>query len=187
MLQVIGLWWEAAAGGGGSPDTTPPIGVITSPVNNSSVSGTIHIVGLFTDDVGVTDGRLEIDGLAQSYSGQSGGSFDIVVDTRTLPDGARTFRIDAVDAAGNHGYSQTITLHVSNAAAGSSGGQQGILAGAAGGIAYAPPRREVKVIEESPPKKKKASAPPAKTAPDPDPAPAPPRKSSLLAMKSGEK
>ena len=113
MLRIFGLWWEAASAAG-PPDTESPVGTITSPLTGAIVAGTIDIVGSFTDNVGVTDGRRVTDSVSASYSGQSGGSFTISVDTTLLSEGDHTFQIDAIDAAGNHGFSQIITLNVDN-------------------------------------------------------------------------
>lgn len=183
------VWADVWVSSGGAPDTEAPVGVITSPANGSSASGSINIVGVFVDNVGVTDGRLISDGVTGSYTSQSGGNFTIAVNTTLFPDGAHTFQIDAIDAAGNHGLSQVVTLHIMNAAVGSGGGQRGILQGAAGGVSYAPKTRAVKVIQDVPPKKKKAATEEdmtAAAAPEVAPAVAPaPRRSALLSMRSG--
>jgi hypothetical protein len=109
---AAGSWGDEAA----PPDTSPPIGAITAPATGATVFGTINVLGVFTDDVGVVDGRLITDGTPGALSGQSGGSFSLPVNTTLLANGAHTFQIGALDLAGNQGLSQVITLTIANLA-----------------------------------------------------------------------
>lgn len=114
---AAGAWATGAWGDeGGTPDTEAPVGAITSPANGATVFGTINVLGLFIDNVGVVNGRLITNGTPGSLSGQSGGSFTLPVDTTLLANGSHTFQIGALDVAGNQGLSQVITLTIANLA-----------------------------------------------------------------------
>ena len=96
------------------PDTTPPTTTVTSPTEGSTISGAISVTATATDDVGVTEVDLNVDGIFTGFSATSPYSFP--VDTTSLSDGPHTFSTTAFDAAGNAGDSAIVTATVNNTA-----------------------------------------------------------------------
>jgi peptidoglycan hydrolase-like protein with peptidoglycan-binding domain len=103
---------SSGGGGGGGGDTTPPTTSITSPANNGTVSGTITVQASASDNVGVTQVQLFVDGSLQSTDNASPYTFSL--NTNSLTNGSHTLVTKAYDAAGNVGTSATITVTVSN-------------------------------------------------------------------------
>ncbi|MFW9990688.1 MAG: pre-peptidase C-terminal domain-containing protein [Candidatus Odinarchaeota archaeon] len=94
-------------------DTTPPTVSITSPANGATVSGTVTVAISATDDTGVTGRYLSIDSGAYFSVGSS-----YSWGTTSYTDGSHTLRARANDAAGNIGYSSTVTVTVANGGGG---------------------------------------------------------------------
>ncbi len=90
-----------------TPDTTPPIVTITSPLAGSTVGGSVTIAVTATDNVGVTEVAISIDG--GSWIVGSTYSWDTTLET----DGPHTIDAMASDAAGNIGY-DSIDVTVDN-------------------------------------------------------------------------
>lgn len=97
----------------GTTDTTPPTTSITSPANGATVSGMVTINATASDNVGVTQMQILIDG-AVAASNTSATSLSFSWNTTTLANGSHTIVSKAFDAAGNVGTSSTITVTVSN-------------------------------------------------------------------------
>ena len=94
-------------------DTTPPATSITSPVNGATVSGTVAVNATASDNVGVTQMQILIDGtLVASNTGVTALSFSW--STPSVANGTHTIVSKAFDAAGNVGTSSTVTITVSN-------------------------------------------------------------------------
>ena len=94
-------------------DTTPPATSITSPVNGATVSGTVAVNATASDNVGVTQMQILIDGtLVASNTGATALSFSW--STPSVANGTHTIVSKAFDAAGNVGTSSTVTITVSN-------------------------------------------------------------------------
>ena len=87
-------------------DTTAPSVSITSPSNGATVGDTVTVQVSATDNVGVVGRAISIDGGAYTTS--------LSWDTTAVADGSHTIRARAWDAAGNYGYSSTITVTVEN-------------------------------------------------------------------------
>jgi hypothetical protein len=106
---------SADTGGSTTKDTSAPSVSITSPANNTTVSGTITLEVSATDNVGITAADLFYDGSNVIRKGTSQGEYGwgSRFDTRTINDGAHTFGVTAYDAAGNQKTAQ-VTLNVSN-------------------------------------------------------------------------
>ena len=99
----------------GSPaDTTPPTTSITAPANNATVSGTITVTATASDNVGVTQVQLYVDGALASTDAASPYTFSL--NTNSLANGTHTLMTKAYDAAGNVGSSANVSVTVSNAA-----------------------------------------------------------------------
>jgi hypothetical protein len=78
-------------------DITPPSVSITSPINGSSVSSAISVAVSATDNVGVTDVTLYVDGVVSSSDAAAPYSFSL----SNLSSGIHTISATARDAAGN--------------------------------------------------------------------------------------
>jgi Big-like domain-containing protein len=94
-------------------DTTPPTTSITAPANGATVSGTVTVNASASDNVGVTQMQILIDGtIVASNTNATALSFNW--STGTVANGSHTIVSKASDAAGNVGTSSTITVTVSN-------------------------------------------------------------------------
>jgi hypothetical protein len=89
-----------------SADTTAPTVSITSPANGATVSGSVTVTVSASDNVGVTSTAISIDGGSYTTS--------LTWATTSVADGSHTIQARAQDAAGNTGYSSTITVTVKN-------------------------------------------------------------------------
>jgi len=96
----------------GGPDTTPPSVSITSPVNGSTVAGTVSINVNATDNVSVDHLDYIVDGVV--ISSETDGFNTYSWYTRNLPNGAHTIQVRAVDPSGNATTTSPITVYVSN-------------------------------------------------------------------------
>jgi subtilisin family serine protease len=95
----------AAVSGG---DTTPPSVSISSPMNGSTVSGTVNVAGTASDNVGVTSIQFYVDGQLAASGNVSPFTFSWMSTA-----GSHTLTVNASDAAGNVG-SASVTVNVSN-------------------------------------------------------------------------
>jgi hypothetical protein len=94
-------------------DTTPPTTSVTAPANGATVSGTVTVSASASDNVGVTQMQLFIDGtLVASNTNATALSFSW--STASVTNGSHTIVSKAFDAAGNVGTSATVTVTVSN-------------------------------------------------------------------------
>jgi hypothetical protein len=80
-------------------DITPPSVSITSPVNGSSVSSTISVAVSASDNVGVSNVTLYVDGAVLTSDASAPYSFSL--NTATLSSGVHTVSATARDAVGN--------------------------------------------------------------------------------------
>lgn len=81
------------------PDTTPPQVSVTSPLNNSTVSGSINVSASATDASGIEKVEILADGSAVTTLTSSPYSYSF--DTQALSDGTHTITAKAYDNAGN--------------------------------------------------------------------------------------
>lgn len=96
-------------------DTTPPTTSVTAPANGATVSGTVAVTATASDNVGVTQMQILIDGsVAASNTNATSLSFNF--NSTTVANGSHTIVSKAFDAAGNVGTSATVTVTVSNTA-----------------------------------------------------------------------
>lgn len=98
----------------GSGDTSPPAALVTAPASGTVVSGTVTITAQASDNVGVTQLQVLVDGFLLSSSAAS--ALSASWDTSTAVDGAHSLSAVAMDAAGNTGTSATVQVTVQNAA-----------------------------------------------------------------------
>jgi chitodextrinase len=95
------------------PDTTKPTVAITSPSNNSTVSGTINVSANASDNVGVAGVQFRLNdsnlGTEDTFS-----PYSRSWNTTLVPNGTYTITAIARDAAGNTQVSSPITVTVNN-------------------------------------------------------------------------
>jgi chitodextrinase len=101
-----------------SQDTTPPTVSITSPANNSTVSGTTVISGTSSDNVAVASVAISIDG-GSYVSAQGTTAWSYSLNTASLSNASHTIAAKAADAAGNTTVA-SITVVVNNSGTSSS-------------------------------------------------------------------
>jgi len=82
-------------------DALAPVAKITTPWEGSVVSGNVVVAGDATDDVGVKEVRLYIDG--KQVTSVVGSSISYRWNTRKVSVGTHTITLEALDAAGNVG------------------------------------------------------------------------------------
>ena len=95
-----------------APDTTPPTASITSPSAGATVSGTTTIDVSASDNVGVTQVQLYVDGTSLGIDNST--PFSFAWDTTKSSNGSHSLQAIAYDAAGNQGTSAVVGVTVSN-------------------------------------------------------------------------
>lgn len=95
-------------------DTTAPTVSISTPAPGATVSGTITVSAAASDNVGVTEVRFFADGTPIGTDMTA--PFDVAWDTTTVANGTRTLTATAVDAAGNTGNAEAVSISVDNSA-----------------------------------------------------------------------
>jgi len=94
-------------------DATNPTVSVVAPSSGATVSGTIDVTTNASDNVGIVRVELRVDGTLVATS--TAAPFGFSLNTANYPDGTRTIRVTAYDAAGNSA-SVDVTVTVSNAA-----------------------------------------------------------------------
>jgi glucose/arabinose dehydrogenase len=94
-------------------DTQAPAVSITTPINNSTASGTVAVSATASDNVGVIGVQFKVNGANLGIEDTSS-PYSVSWDTTQYANG--TYNLTAVgrDAAGNYGTSTTIAVNVSN-------------------------------------------------------------------------
>ncbi|MDX9884115.1 S8 family serine peptidase [Thauera sp.] len=82
-------------------DVVAPVAKLGNPTDGSVISGNVAITGSATDDVGVTNLRLLVDG--GQVASVSGSSISYRLNTKKISAGSHTITLEAYDAAGNVG------------------------------------------------------------------------------------
>ena len=95
------------------PDKTPPTVSLTNPANGSTLSNSIWIDVVASDDVGVTKVEFYVDDKKTSKDDTTV-PFSQSLDTKTLSNGSHTLRARAYDGAGNATWSASISINVNN-------------------------------------------------------------------------
>jgi hypothetical protein len=98
-------------------DTAPPTVSIPSPTGGASVRGVTTVTVGATDNVGVADVQLMVDGVSVGHDGAA--PFAFSWDTTGVTNGTHTLQASATDAAGNTSTSAAVAVTVSNPVAGS--------------------------------------------------------------------
>ena len=108
-------------------DTTPPTIALTAPAASSTVTSTVAVSGIATDNVGVAGVQFRLDGvnLGAEVATSPSTVYTVTWNTTTAPDGAHVLTAVARDAAGNKTTSAGVTVTVANAAAVTGGGATG--------------------------------------------------------------
>jgi Bacterial Ig domain/Bacterial pre-peptidase C-terminal domain len=102
------IWVTQGAGGG---DTTPP----TVSASESGSSGTITLAATATDNVGVSKVELWLDGALKTSFNTA--PYSLLLDSRSLANGAHSLFAKAFDAAGNSASSTAVNFNINNAGA----------------------------------------------------------------------
>jgi hypothetical protein len=113
-LFVMGQSGCTGCGGGGvTGDTTDPNVAITSPANNSTVSGTVTIQVTATDNVGVVKVEFYID--MNKVGEDTSPPYEYNWNTTSYTNGTHIIQATATDNAGNIGASAIVTVNINNA------------------------------------------------------------------------
>ncbi len=94
-------------------DVTPPMGSISSPVANATVSGLVSVNVSATDNVGVASVGLRVNG-AVSGVGDSEPAFAVSWDTTSVVDGPYTLTALVTDTSGNTFETPAVVVSVKN-------------------------------------------------------------------------
>lgn len=94
------------------PDTTKPTVVITAPASGATIAGTIIVAATASDNVGVIEVYLIVDGSV--FLSVTTAPYSFTVDTTKLANGLHTFTVRAWDAAGNGADSLPVVVVVAN-------------------------------------------------------------------------
>lgn len=95
-----------------SNDLEDPTVSITSPIEGSTVSGTVNVTASATDNIGVTKVEFYVDGSLESTDTSS--PFVFSWDSTSVPNGSHNLTAKAYDAVGNVGTSIAVSVSVSN-------------------------------------------------------------------------
>ena len=107
-------WFDDLSLVSDTPDLTPPSVTITAPADGATLGGTVVVQATATDDVGVTQAQLRVDG-ANAGAPDVAAPYAFTLNTVTLANGAHTISVVASDASGKTGTA-TIAVTVSNSA-----------------------------------------------------------------------
>ncbi|PWU05242.1 MAG: alkaline serine protease [Terriglobia bacterium] len=91
------------------PDTQPPSVAITNPADAAQVNGNVKITVSATDNVGVTQVSIYIDGILQYTSGSAPCTYNW--NTKKAAGGQHLITAKAWDAAGNFGTATSVTVY----------------------------------------------------------------------------
>ena len=105
-------------------DTTPPTIALTAPAASSTVTSTVAVSGIATDNVGVAGVQFRLDGVNLGAEVATP-PYTVTWNTTTAPDGGHVLTAVARDAAGNRATSAGVTVTVANGAAVTGGGATG--------------------------------------------------------------
>ncbi|HLF05923.1 MAG TPA: Ig-like domain-containing protein [Thermoplasmata archaeon] len=94
-------------------DTILPSVLITSPANNSKVSGRVPVMANASDDTKLIQVTFAVDGVPQQRNVSSGGSLLFVWDTSDPQNGTHNLTAEAIDQAGNRNVAK-ITVFLDN-------------------------------------------------------------------------
>lgn len=110
----VNAYNAVVAAGSGGRDTTPPTASIASPTAGVTVSGTVVVTGTATDNVGVVEIQLWVDGALYTTASSAASPFSISWNTATAVNGSHSLTVKAYDAAGNVGTSSAVSVTVNN-------------------------------------------------------------------------
>jgi len=92
------------------PESAPPTVILSSPANNSTVSGKVSVIASASDNVGVAKVEYYVNGVLKATDTSS--PSDYLWDTTALATGTYTLLAKAFDAAGNVGQSNSVAVTV---------------------------------------------------------------------------
>jgi glucose/arabinose dehydrogenase len=94
-------------------DTTPPSASVVSPVNSSTLSGTVVVSAIATDDIGVAGVQFSLDGNNVGVEDTTA-PYSVTWDTTTVSNGPHALTARARDVAGNKTTAAAASVTVSN-------------------------------------------------------------------------
>ncbi len=94
---------------GNGGDTIPPAVTLTAPTPGTNVSGNVDVRSTATDNVGVTEVKLYVDGGYVDHSTSS--PFTVRWNTHQVSRGQHSIQTRAYDAAENNTFSQSVTVN----------------------------------------------------------------------------
>lgn len=102
-------------------DLTAPAASLTAPASGATVSGTITVSAVASDDVGVAGMQFLLDGMNLGAEDTTS-SYSVSWNTTQTASGAHTLSVRARDAAGNQATSAALTVMVDQGGGGGAGG-----------------------------------------------------------------
>jgi Bacterial Ig domain/Glycosyl hydrolase family 99/Calcineurin-like phosphoesterase len=97
---------------GEPPDSTAPTAEITTPTGGDTVSDLVSVEAAASDDVGVVELGLLVDGV--TWASLTAEPYSFSLDTLRLTNGSHDLSVRAADAAGNIGTSAVVSVNVDN-------------------------------------------------------------------------
>ena len=97
-----------------TPDTTPPTVSILAPAGGSTVSGTLTVTAIASDNIGVVGVQFQLDGTSLGNEDLIS-PYSVSWDTTGANNASHTLTARARDAAGNQTLSGTVNVTVNNA------------------------------------------------------------------------
>jgi hypothetical protein len=94
-------------------DTTPPTVAMTSPANGATVSGTVAVTAVASDNVSVASVQFQLDG-ANLGAADAAFPYAFSWDSTKTANGSHTLRAIATDGAGNSTTSASVTVTIDN-------------------------------------------------------------------------
>ena len=94
------------------PDTTAPVASITAPAAGAELRGAATVTAAATDNIAVAAVELHVDGALVATDTSAPYSF--AWNTASVPDGAHTLTVRALDQVGNAGQSAPVEITVQN-------------------------------------------------------------------------
>jgi len=121
------LWFKVLFRLGSSgADSTPPVISITNPAINQVLRRTIQLSVSATDDIGVRDVSIFVEGMEPFPHENAVGLAQRTLDTRTIPNGVQVIRADARDFSGNLA-SHRIAVRIDNPPPPTAGSAPGVV------------------------------------------------------------
>jgi hypothetical protein len=113
MLNAACAGLTSSSGKPATGDTTPPTVSITSPAPAATVSGTITVTAIASDNVAVASVQFQVDG-SNFGTLVTSAPYTVSLNTATLSNGKHSLTAVAIDTSGNKATSVAVSITVSN-------------------------------------------------------------------------